>query len=142
MINLDGKDDVQRQKPIGFHVLKSNKVKVENSAAGNPCLIIEFDIEEGSYKGFFKKFPLRWMQVLNNPVGKRIVNDVKNCFVNSNEGLIDPALLNATEFDESVLNGLLIGAEINTRKGKNDKDFCNIKAFCTTAEAREKNGTF
>jgi hypothetical protein len=127
-----------KEKPTGYFVVKISKSFSSTSKAGNnPMWVIECDICEGKYTEFFKKYPLVWRQVINNEVGEEIASTTIQRIVESNEGMIDPTVITSNTFDESMVNGLIVGAKLEVEKGMNGKDYCKVKNFCSVEYARE-----
>lgn len=122
------------KKPVpGGYKCKIVSSKIAPSkASGKPTWYIELDIAEGDFKGAFAKFPRKYNQSLNTELGKQIASRIIRQIVGEpdNKGLIDPAIAESSTFDESTVNGLIIGA-IFEQKGK----WLDVKTLCSSEYA-------
>ncbi len=103
--------------PPGGYVCRISKAELGETQSGKPKLVIEVDIEEGAYKGYFrkqfdndtrqnKKWGAKIDQLIDNPSSLPFFKGLITAIENSNAGY---KFFNGNAADEKSLVGKLVG---------------------------------
>jgi len=128
----------REKPPVGYYVWKILKSQVTNSKAGNPMWVMDLDIAEGKFAGYYTKYPRIYRQVSNNEVGQEICATIVQRLAESNDSTFDTKALDSNKFDESVCTGMLIGGQLY-EESYNNKMSRKVKNLCSTDYALSQN---
>ena len=138
--------------PAAGYVCKIVNAKITNSKAGNPMIVLDLDIAEGKFVGYFKTTQARFKndKWSNDAVIRQVLRDKNGGVAPRFKGLIavieksNPDFaFNPREFDTDKLRGQLIGCVFGAKEYRRKNGEIGVKAVakfvCTIEHIRSGN---
>ena len=121
--------------PVGDYVFIVLEAIDKLSSKFFPMIEIHLDIDEGEYKGFSSKYPLKTYQVYETDEQYQRLKTLLSSFQKSNPDYITQEDIESDNFDEKKLIGLLIGGSIKHEE-YNGKMYAKINWLFSTERIR------
>ena len=143
LANVEVKDGTFDNPQAGGFILQCIGVESKSSKAGNPMLVLSFDIADGKYKGNYAEHPRNYYQLINaDQLGR--VKGILQSFQKSNGSKLSVDSISQSSFNEQNLKGLYVGAVLRAEEylNKDNEARMGLKVFYICSIDTIKAGDF